>query len=182
MDDSVAQKNKALAWKLLVAAVAMFGFGYALVPIYDAACKLLFDRAKPGIPVAVKAVGYAIDKSREITVQFTTTVDQSAPLTFSVETKAMKVHPGQYYTVNFYAENKSERQMIAQAQPSFAPPEVYKYFEKVKCFCFLEQKFAPHERKTMPVRFVVKPDLPKRYKIITLAYTFFDNTEKSVKN
>ena len=182
MDDSVAQKNKSLAWKLLLVAIAMFGFGYALVPIYDLACKLLFDKAKPGIPVAVKPVDYVIDKNREITVQFTTTVDQSAPLDFSVASKTMKVHPGQYYTIDYYAENKTDKPMIAQAQPSFAPAEVYKYFEKVKCFCFLQQKFAPHERKTMSVRFVVKPDLPVRYTTITLAYTFFDNTEKSVKN
>ncbi|MDZ4154416.1 MAG: cytochrome c oxidase assembly protein, partial [Methylicorpusculum sp.] len=33
-----------------------------------------------------------------------------------------------------------------------------------------------------PVRFVVEPNLPEQYKTITLSYTFFDNTDKSVKN
>jgi cytochrome c oxidase assembly protein subunit 11 len=33
----------------------------------------------------------------------------------------------------------------------------------------------------MPMRFVINPELPAQHKTITLAYTFFDITDKSVK-
>jgi cytochrome c oxidase assembly protein subunit 11 len=93
----------------------------------------------------------------------------------------MKIHPGQYYTVDFYAENKTDKKMVARAIPSVTPGLAAEYLQKTECFCFTEQTFEPNQGKTMPVRFVVDPEIPARYKTITLAYTFFDNTEKSVK-
>jgi cytochrome c oxidase assembly protein subunit 11 len=130
---------------------------------------------------AVKVVNYEIDNEREISVEFITALNESTPLVFRAETKNLKIHPGAYYTVNFYAENKTDKAMVAQAIPSFSPGAVAEYFKKTECFCFSEQRFKPRENKVMPVRFVVDPALPELYKTITLAYTFFDNTETSVK-
>jgi cytochrome c oxidase assembly protein subunit 11 len=84
--------------------------------------------------------------------------------------------------VNFYAENKTDKVMVARAIASFSPAVISRYFEKIECFCFSEQTFQAKESKTMPMRFVINPELPEQYKTITLSYTFFDNTEKSVKN
>ena len=100
---------------------------------------------------------------------------------FRPETKKLKIHPGEYVTVNFYAENKTDKPMVAQAIPSISPGPAAEFFKKTECFCFTEQTFKAREGKTMPVRFVVNPELPEQYKTITLAYTFFDNTETSVK-
>jgi cytochrome c oxidase assembly protein subunit 11 len=130
---------------------------------------------------AVQEVLYPIDKNREITVEFVTTVNEATPLLFYVQDKSVKVHPGEYKTVNFYAENKTDKKIVVRAIDSVSPGATKDYFEKTVCFCFSQQTFNPHERKTMPVRFVVKPDLPGDYKTITLSYTFFDNTEQSVK-
>ncbi|MGR8980391.1 MAG: cytochrome c oxidase assembly protein [Gammaproteobacteria bacterium] len=175
--------NAKLARTLIIVAVAMFGFGYALVPLYDVLCKVTGLNGK----VETKAVnesekaGFKADTTREITVEFMTTVNESAPMEFRAETKQIKIHPGAYYTVNFYAENKMGNPMVAQAIPSISPGPAAEYFKKTECFCFTEQNFKAQEAKTMPVRFVVNPELPEKYKTITLAYTFFDNTEKSVK-
>jgi cytochrome c oxidase assembly protein subunit 11 len=83
--------------------------------------------------------------------------------------------------VNFYAENTTDKAMVARAIPSITPGPAAEYFKKTECFCFTEQTFEPRQSKTMPVRFVVNPELPTKYKTITLAYTFFDNTKISVK-
>ena len=99
---------------------------------------------------------------------------------FYPEVKQLKVHPGEYHTVNFYAENKANKVMVSRAIASFSPALTSSYFEKTQCFCFSEQTFQPKEIKIMPMRFVINPDLPVSYKTITLSYTFFDNTEKSV--
>ncbi|CAA9891768.1 Cytochrome c oxidase assembly protein [Candidatus Methylobacter favarea] len=180
MSRSVSQKNTRLARKLVMIALLMFGFGYALVPLYDVLCNLTGLNGKTD-SAAVNEVIYPVDKSREITVEFVTSLNNSAPMEFRAETKKMKIHPGEYYTVNFYAENRTDKSMVSQAIPSISPGVAAEYFRKTECFCFTEQKFKAREGKTMPVRFVVHPDLPKQYKTITLAYTFFDNTERSVK-
>jgi cytochrome c oxidase assembly protein subunit 11 len=181
MNEDTRQKNTRLVRTLVFVAIGMFGFGYALVPLYDVMCEVVFKKEKPGIPVAAEEVSYKIDKNRDITVEFMTTVNKDAPMLFRSETKKLKVHPGEYVTVNFYAENKTDKVMVAQAIPSISPGPVAEFFKKTECFCFTEQTFKPREGRTLPVRFVVNPELPEQYKTITLAYTFFDNTEISVK-
>ncbi|MFZ2450161.1 MAG: cytochrome c oxidase assembly protein [Methylobacter sp.] len=176
MNNDIKQKNIKLLRTLLLVAVAMFGFGFALVPLYDVLCEITGLNGKVE-GSAVKEVVYTVDKDREITVEFMTSLNESAPMVFRSEMKKIKVHPGEYYTVNFYAENLTDKIMVAQAIPSISPGLAAEYFKKTECFCFTEQTFKPREGRTMPVRFVVNPDLPKQYKTITLAYTFFDNTK-----
>jgi cytochrome c oxidase assembly protein subunit 11 len=159
----------------------MFGFGYALVPIYDVFCDITGLNGKTASEAVVEEV-YEVDLNREITIEFITSLPRSTPtMEFRAEKNKIKVHPGQYYTVNFYAENKTDKKMISRAVPSVTPGLAAEYLKKTECFCFTEQTFEPNEVKLMPVRFVIDPELPARYKTITLAYTFFDNTEKSVK-
>ncbi len=183
MKDSISKKNLKLARTLLVVAITMFGFGYALVPIYDVLCEWKWiERDRPDDIKKVPEVAYTVDVNREITVEFLTVLNESTPMIFRTETKQLKVHPGQYYTVNFYAENKTNKEMKARAIASFSPALISQYFEKIECFCFSEQTFKAKEAKTMPMRFVINPEIPAQYKTITLSYTFFDNTERSVNN
>ncbi len=176
MNAETAQKNKRLVRKLVIVVVAMFGFGFALVPLYDVLCDLTGLNGKTS-GQAVAEIAYEIDTSRNITVEFITSVNKVDPITFRPEVKKMVVHPGQYYTVNFYAKNETSKAMLAQAIPSISPGLAAEYFIKTECFCFSEQTFKANEAKLMPVRFVINPEIAARYKTITLAYTFFDNTE-----
>ncbi len=179
-ETELEQKNTKLVRKLVFIVLGMFGFGYALVPLYDVFCDITGLNGKTASEAIVE-VKYEVDLNREVTVEFITSVNQSAPIEFHTEKNKLKIHPGQYYTVNFYAENKTDKKMIARAIPSVTPGLAAEYLKKTECFCFTEQTFEPNESKLMPVRFVIDPELPARYKTITLAYTFFDNTEKSVK-
>ncbi len=181
MNDSVGQKNSKLVRKLLFIVLGMFGFGYALVPIYNVFCDITGLNGKTASE-AITEVKYDVDLNREITIEFVTSLNKSVPMVFRTEKNKLKIHPGQYYTVNFYAENKTNKKMLARAIPSVTPGLAAEYLKKTECFCFSEQTFEPNEVKLMPVRFVIDPELPARYKTITLAYTFFDNTEKLVKN
>jgi len=183
MSDNIDKKNNRLSLTLLVVAVAMFGFGFALVPIYDVLCEWKWiERDRPDDIKQVPETAYKVDMNREINVEFMTTLNESTPMEFRAEKKQLKVHPGEYYTVNFYAENKTDKVMLARAIASFSPAVTSSYFEKTQCFCFSEQTFKAKEAKTMPMRFVINPALPEQYKTITLSYTFFDNTERSEKN
>jgi cytochrome c oxidase assembly protein subunit 11 len=182
MSEGLRKKNAKLVRTLVLVAAAMFGFGYALVPIYDVLCEWKWiERDRPDDIKKVPEVAYKVDMSREITIEFMTTLNESTSMDFRAEKKQLKVHPGEYHTVNFYAENKTDKAMLARAIASFSPAITSSYFEKIQCFCFSEQTFKANEAKTMPMRFVINPELPEQYKTITLSYTFFDNTEKSVK-
>ena len=180
MKESVTQKNAKLVRILVFVVLGMFGFGYALVPLYDVLCEVTGLNGKVESS-AVKEVSYVVDKNREITVEFMTALNEATPMVFRSEITKLKVHPGEYYTVNFYAENKTDKVMVARAIPSISPGAAAEFFKKTECFCFSEQTFKAREGRTMPVRFVVNPEIPEKYKTITLAYTFFDNTETSVK-
>lgn len=180
MIETVKQKNAKLVRVLVLVVLGMFGFGYALVPLYDVLCEITGINGKVEA-AAVKEVSYAVDKNREITVEFITALNEATPMVFRSEIKKLKVHPGEYYTVNFYAENKTDKVMVARAIPSISPGLAAEFFKKTECFCFSEQTFKAREGRIMPVRFAVNPELPEKYKTITLAYTFFDNTETSVK-
>jgi cytochrome c oxidase assembly protein subunit 11 len=171
--------NRALLRKLALIAVLMFGFGYALVPLYRTICEAL------GINVlslselktaAMAPVGGAansqIDRTRTITVEFD--ANARGPWDFQPAQRSVQVHPGELTTVMYTFRNVQDHTMAAQAIPSYAPKQAMPHFNKLECFCFNEYTLAPGESKTWPVVFVIDPKLPKDVKTITLSYTFFE--------
>ncbi|QSA98766.1 cytochrome c oxidase assembly protein [Methylococcus sp. EFPC2] len=169
--------NARLVRRMVLIAVAMFGFGFALVPFYDVFCDLTGLNGKVKSEASADG-GYQVDANREVNLEFVTSVNGDTPLKFRAEQAKIKIHPGQFYTVKFYAENTSDRGLIGQAIPSVAPGTASPLLKKAQCFCFTAQKFEPHQEREMPVRFVVDPSLPADVKDMTLSYTFFDITDK----
>lgn len=159
--------------KLALLAVAMFGFGYVLVPIYSVFCDVTGLNGKTGTITEAEAEKSTVDQNREVTIQFDTNVHGDLPWTFKAGQYTVDVHPGKLTDVYFVVENNSDRQIVGQAIPSLAPGEAALYFSKSECFCFSQQTLAPRERKEMLVRFVVDPKLPKKISLLTLSYTFF---------
>lgn len=152
--------------------IGMFGFGFALVPLYDVFCDITGLNGKTGGQVALPAE-LKVDTSREITVEFTTTLNESMPWSFYSEVKSVRVNPGQPTRVSFYARNNTNAEIIGQAVPSIAPGLAASYFQKTECFCFTEQALQAGEEKHMPVVFIVDPSIPKDINVLTLSYTFF---------
>jgi cytochrome c oxidase assembly protein subunit 11 len=152
--------------------IGMFGFGYALVPLYDAFCEITGLNGKPGI-VQAEALSAGVDQSREVTVEFIGNVNSSLKWQFYPLTKRMRVHPGEVYQTEYYARNLADSDVVGQAVPSVTPAVASKHFDKTECFCFTRQAFAAGEGREMPVRFVVNTRLPKDISTVTLAYTFF---------
>lgn len=168
-----------------IAAAIMFGFCFALVPLYGLICK------KTGInttistdlitPAVADQISKSTDLSREITVQFTATNHMGMPWNFFPKTKVMKVHPGEKNTVYFYAKNPTAKDMVGQAIPGMTPVDAIAHFHKIECFCFNQQTLKAGEEKNMAMVFQIDNDLPKEVHVITLAYTLFDATPKERK-
>ena len=170
------RKNRRTTLLLGGIVVLMFGFGFAMVPLYNLLCQVtgtqsIALRAGAGKDV-VPAEDMVVDESRLITVKFDTTVNPDLPWDFRVAIPAMQVHPGQIYEVNFVANNRSSSTITGQAIPSVAPWQATPYFSKLECFCFNQQTLEGSKRADMPLRFMVSPDLPDEIHSLTLSYSF----------
>ncbi len=163
--------NRIILVKLLVVTVGMFGFGYALVPLYKKICEVtgINQVEKASAPLA----NTQVDTSRLVAVEFDANVRSDLPWKFRPLQAGMKVHPGQLVQVMYEVHNDSDRPITGQAIPSYGPQIAGQYFRKLECFCFAKQNFAPGEVRQMPVVFVIENELPKDVTTVTLSYTFF---------
>jgi cytochrome c oxidase assembly protein subunit 11 len=169
----VKKINATMLGKLLVIALVMFGFGYALVPIYKQICELTGVNILTPKDIPIKDISNSqIDKSREVTIEFD--ANTQGPWRFRPIVSSMKVHPGEMTQVVYEVVNKQSYKMDAQAIPSYAPQQAAQYFKKMECFCFKQQTLGANEARQMPVVFYIDPKLPKDVKTITLSYTFFE--------
>lgn len=170
--------NVAMLRKLGVVTVAMFAFGYGLVPLYRTLCEVtglnilalseqVVSGTKPKVPANTQ-----VDASRVITVEFD--ANSRGPWEFKPAQRSVQVHPGELTTVMYEFQNVQNRRMSAQAIPSYAPMQAQAHFNKVECFCFNQYTLEPGEKKVWPVAFVIDPKLSKDVKTITLSYTFFE--------
>jgi len=165
--------NRRTFGKLVLVALAMFGFGYALVPVYRQICEVLGINLLTQQDEFVAApVNSQIDKTRTITVELDG--NSQGPWRFRPTTRSIDVHPGELATVLYEVVNTQGRAVKAQAIPSYAPQSATPHFMKVDCFCFREQILQAHEARQMPVVFFIDPKLPREVKNITLSYTFFE--------
>jgi cytochrome c oxidase assembly protein subunit 11 len=169
--------HKRLLVKLGLVVLAMFGFGFALVPIYDVICDITGLNGKTGALSAKQAEGMTVDEIRTITLEFLANLNQGLDWEFRPGVRKMQVHPGKLYSVSYHARNLTGHQMVGQAVPSVTPNTAAAYFSKTECFCFTQQSLAAGEGRDMPLTFIVNPDLPERIKTISLSYTFFDVTQ-----
>lgn len=170
---------KRLAIILLICATSMFGFGYALVPLYDVLCKNLgFNGKTSGVASSPVTT---VDESRTVTVQFLAANNENLPWKFKPNQVSVEVHPGQNTYISYYAKNESNKTMIVQAVPSVSPGVAAKYLKKTECFCFRQQTLDSQQSMDMPLIFHLDRDLPKNINTVTLAYTLFDVTNMKKK-
>lgn len=163
--------------EMAVLTLAMFGFGFAFAPLYSALCDLTGLNGRSDGMLVASTVTAEPDLSRTVKVQFLTVVNGGREWQFKPELSEITVHPGEFTTVNFVAENMLDEDVVGQAVPAVSPGKAARHVKKTECFCFNQQPFKAREKKIMPVRLMLDPDLPKDLDTITLSYTFFDVTE-----
>ena len=172
--------NRRMLGKLLVMVGVMFGFGYALVPMYSAICEALGinvltlseQRATSWSGKSARPANTQVDTSRTITVEFD--ANARGPWDFKPAQRYVQAHPGELVTVMYEFQNMQNRTMAAQAIPSYAPHQAAAHFNKLECFCFDQYTLEPGEKKQWPVAFVIDPRISRDVTTITLSYTFFE--------
>ena len=169
-------KNRRSAATFAMVGVAMFGFGYALVPLYSVFCQITGLGGKTGVVQAASLDG-KVDTERLVTVEFSAVVNSNLPWSVTPSVERLQVHPGKIYAANYVASNLSSSGSTGRAVPNVVPSVASRYFNKTECFCFQEQHISGNQPKDMPLRFVISKDLPKDIRTVTLSYTFFNAGE-----
>lgn len=168
--------TKNIVVKLVIIAGIMFGFGYALVPLYDAFCRVTGFGGKTDV-ISEGAAQNTEVIDRDIAVTFTSHSQTSLPWEFKPVTRGLDVKVGEMQDAVFYVKNYSNRPIVGMATFNVTPPRAGFYFKKTECFCFTQQTLEPGEEKEMLVRFMLDPEMPDDVHELTLSYTFFDNEE-----
>jgi cytochrome c oxidase assembly protein subunit 11 len=164
--------------KLFLVPLLMFGFGFALVPLYDVFCEVTGLNGKTGRVEASALDPRQVDASRTVTVKFIAVQGNGLPWSFEPMVREMEVHPGRIYESAYRVANRSARKTAGQAVPSVSPTQASLHFSKTECFCFSRQELEAGETREMPLRFVINHELPREIEEVTLSYTFFDVAAK----
>jgi cytochrome c oxidase assembly protein subunit 11 len=166
--------NRRLAIRLAFVALFFGGFGFALVPLYDVICSITGLNGRTNAVAATVNKNTQVDTARLVNVEFLSHAMPGVGLEFVPQKFSMRVHPGEVIHTHYVVTNKTTEVFVGQAIPSVTPGVAAPYFEKIECFCFAQQTFQPGEVRTLPVVFVVNPELGSDLGTITLSYTFFE--------
>jgi cytochrome c oxidase assembly protein subunit 11 len=165
----VVAANREILWKLVVVAIAMFGFGFAMAPIYKRICETAGIN-KRDLPAVV--ANTQVDATRTLVIELDANT-RGLPWDFRPLQKSIQAHPGELVQVMYEARNSSSARTTGQAIASYGPQYAAQYVHKLECFCFSTQQLEPYQTRQMPVQLVIARDLPADIKVITLSYTFF---------
>jgi cytochrome c oxidase assembly protein subunit 11 len=168
------QKNLRLAYRLAGVAVLFSALGFGMVPLYDVICKWTGINGKTNAQAVAAIENTQVDTSRWVTVQFLSHAMPGSGLIFKPENFSMKVHPGEMVYTHYVVENVTGQAFVGQAIPSVTPANGASYLQKVECFCFNQQSFAPNEVRTLPIVFYISNDIDPNLGTVTLSYTFFE--------
>jgi len=172
------QRAKRTAVRVASVGVLMFGFAFALVPLYDMVCNAIGLNGKTNTDAySYDSARTSVDKTRLIRVEFLTINNDYMPWKFYADKSSVRVHPGELKAATFHVHNPTDRVMVGQAVPNVAPSQTARYFHKTECFCFEQQRLAPGESLEMPLRFLVDTELPAGIRTISLSYTLFDASD-----
>ncbi len=177
-------KHRRLGVTLAVVVFVMFGFAFAMVPLYQLYCSITGSNSIANNSGRVTAEQYRSDnvnQQRTVTVEFDVTLNNDIPFSVNPALKSIKVHPGEAITTAYIVKNLSNATIITQAVPGITPWQATAYFHKTECFCFSQQTLLAEEEKEMGLRFMVDADLPEDIEVLTLSYTFM-NTERDKKS
>ena len=171
-----AKERRNIVVKLVIIASLMFGFGYALVPLYEAFCRVTGFGGKTDV-IEESAAQAALAIDRDVEVSFTSHAHSSLPWDFKPLTKLTTIKVGEVHEAKFYVKNNSREAITGMATFNVTPPRAGFHFKKTECFCFTKQVMQPGEEQEMVVRYMLDSELPDDVHELTLSYTFFDNAK-----
>ncbi|RLA22029.1 MAG: cytochrome c oxidase assembly protein [Gammaproteobacteria bacterium] len=170
------KKKKNRVRLLVLLAVGMFGFSFAMVPLYELVCSVTGTNSI-ATNASTKTSGLEtreVDSERWITVEFDATINGNLAVEFRPGTRRLKIHPGEMQSLVYHAKNLTDKKITLQAVPGITPWQATEHLHKIECFCFSQQTLEAGEAVEMPLRFYVDSDLPKQFERMTLSYSIMN--------
>jgi len=170
------KKKKSRVRFLVLLAIGMFAFSFAMVPLYSWVCAVTGANSI-ATNASTKTSGLEerkVDAARWITVEFDATINGNLAVEFRPGTRRLKIHPGEMQKLVYHAKNLTGKEITLQAVPGITPWQATEHLHKIECFCFTQQTLKAGEEVEMPLRFYVDSDLPKQYQRMTLSYSIMN--------
>ncbi|MFL2916711.1 MAG: cytochrome c oxidase assembly protein [Thalassobaculaceae bacterium] len=177
---SAVKKYRTLGF-LLVLIMGMGGLSYASVPLYKLFCQVT---GYGGTTQQVTSPSSQI-LERKIKIRFDANTKPTLDWNFQPVQTSIDISVGQNALAFYQAENTGKDPVVGTATFNVTPEKAGVYFNKIDCFCFVEQLLAPQEAVEMPVSFFIDPDIVNDPNLddvttITLSYTFFPSEDQSL--
>ena len=158
----------------------MHALSFAAVPLYDLFCRVTGFGGTT--QQAKETTGQTAN--RIVRIRFDASVDPNLQWEFQPVQRELSMRVGESALAFYRARNVADAPIIGTATFNVTPLKVGKYFNKIECFCFTEQKLEPGKFIDMPVTFFVDPEIMNNpnlddVKLITLSYTFFEVEEET---
>ena len=152
----------------------MVGLSFAAVPLYNLFCRVTGYAGTTR--VAARPSGAVVD--RVFRIRFDASINSALPWRFKPVQRELKLKAGESAVAFFRARNLGAETVTGTATYNVTPLKVGRYFNKIDCFCFTEQRLEAGQSADMPVTFFVDPDIVNDSNLddvttITLSYTFY---------
>ena len=165
--------------------VLSFIFAFASIPLYRIVCRQTDPGGSSAQNGESEIYDGKVDKTREVRVRFTTSVNRQLLWEFDAMEPYVTVHPGEKRQTMFSVKNLDNGgPMRGKGVYDIVPAEAGKYFKKIECFCFREQTLSASQQMDLPLVFWLDEELPDHIKEVTIAYTFFNmdtSLQRSIK-
>jgi cytochrome c oxidase assembly protein subunit 11 len=174
---ALEKKNRRVGIAATVGVAAMVGLAYASVPLYALFCKVTGFGGTT--QTASAAPGATSDTT--VSVRFDANISSDLDWRFQPSQQTQTVKVGEQTLAHYEAVNNSSETVTGSAVFNVTPPEAGAYFNKIECFCFVQQTLKPGQRIDMPVSYFIDPEFLKDadtrgIREVTLSYTFYPAT------
>jgi cytochrome c oxidase assembly protein subunit 11 len=173
------KKGNKLVIYIVLVPFLMFGFAFAVVPLYDMFCRVT---GFGGTTNQAESADHVQPIDRKMTIRFNADINSKLKWKFKPDQKEMTVRIGESSLASYTAQNLTDQDLTGTAIYNVTPSKAGKYFTKVQCFCFDLQTLTSNQKVSMPVSFFVDPEIVNDdnlddVKTITLSYTFFKSDD-----
>jgi len=161
-------------WKVALIPIAMFGFGFALVPLYDVFCEVtgLNGKFYSTVQNESDSAGTLMSE-RVVNLRLTADADSRDQWQFFPERNLIGIQAGKMIKTHYAFTNPTNQDITIRAVPSIAPGHWAKYLVKIECFCFNEQPVPAGGSVELPLQVTLSANTPDEVNHLTLSYRIY---------
>lgn len=169
-------EKKLSVWKIALIPVVMFGFGFALVPLYDIFCEVTGLNGKNFTVSSLMAESVSSDSAfsgEGAMLKFLADADSRDTWGLKPEKKSLNIQAGKMITTYYEITNFSDKKITVQAVPSVAPGEWAQHLVKIECFCFTNQVIEANATVKLPLQVTLSAKAPEEVNHLSLSYRIY---------